>query len=213
MLIRDIMKTNVLTIPSSASLAEAKKTMEDHHILRMPVVDRGKLVGIITNRRLDKYTPSKISTLSVWELGYMLNKITVKEVMERNVLTCSPDTTAEEALALAQSHKVGALVIVENDKVVGISTTNDFFYSIVNPILGLGEGGCRIEIKGGGEGQQLEQILHIVNSRGIAITNVYIYKLPEAANSNAILHLACDNCEETIQELTAKGFNVNLRKR
>lgn len=213
MLIKDIMKTNVITVSSSESLAEAKKLIDDNGILRLPVVDRGKLVGIITNRRLDNYMPSKITTLSVWELGYVLNKITVKEVMERNVLTCSPDTTAEEALALAQQHKVGALIVVENDKVVGISTTNDFFYGIVNHVLGLGEGGCRIEIKGGGEGKQLEQILHIVNSQSMAIVNIYIYKPRGADDNDAILHLASDDCEETIRELTAKGFEANLRKR
>jgi acetoin utilization protein AcuB len=213
MLIRDIMKTNVITIPSSHSIAEAKKILNDNRILRLPVVDQGKLVGIITNRRLDKYLPSKISTLSVWELGYLLNKINVKEVMERNVLTCSPDTTAEEALALAQSHKVGAIIVLDDGKVVGISTTNDFFYGIINPLLGIGEDGCRIQVKGGGETVPMEKILNVINSQNIDVINVHVFQTSDEKNKDVVLHLSSKNAENAIDALQAKGFTVTLRQR
>ena len=136
--VRDIMTTNVVTIPSSTSIADAKRLMEAHRIRRLPVVDKGKLVGIVTDHRLESVSPSKATSLTVWELSYLLDKTAVSEIMERNVITVPPDMSAEEALALGQSHKVGAAVVMEEGRVVGMVTTNDYFYKIVNPILGLG---------------------------------------------------------------------------
>ena len=74
MYIKDIMTMNVITIPSNTSIADAKKIMEAHKIHRLPVVDKGKLVGLVTERRLEAYTPSKATSLSVWEIRYLLNK-------------------------------------------------------------------------------------------------------------------------------------------
>jgi len=213
MYIRDLMKTNVVTVPSSTVIADAKKIMQAHNILRLPVVDNGKLVGILTNRKLDSVSPSGLTTLSVWELGYLLNKITVKEVMEKNVITVTPDTTVEEALTIAQTHKVGALVVVEDGRVVGISTTNDFFYGIINPILGIGEGGYRIEITGGGEPKNLETTLHTVNQHDIQVLNIHVYRPPEATVKDVILHLECDDCANVIAALKQQGFKIQVRNR
>ena len=79
--VRDIMTTNVVTIPSSTSIADAKRIMEAHRIRRLPVVDKGKLVGIVTERRLESVSPSKAISLTVWELSYLLDKTPVREVM------------------------------------------------------------------------------------------------------------------------------------
>jgi acetoin utilization protein AcuB len=80
MYIKDIMTMNVVTIPSNTSIADAKRIMDAHKIRRLPVVDRGKLVGLVTGRRLEQYTPSKSTSLSVWEVSYMLAKQTVKDI-------------------------------------------------------------------------------------------------------------------------------------
>jgi len=104
---KDIMTMNVVTIPSTTSITDAKRIMEAHNIRRLPVVDRGKLVGLVTERRLEQYTPSKATSLSVWEVSYILAKRTVKEIMEKNIITVTPDITVEEAVATAQNHGVG----------------------------------------------------------------------------------------------------------
>ena len=164
MYVRDIMITNVVTIPSSTSIAEAKRIMVAHGFRRLPIVDKGKLVGIVTEHGLEKVSPSKATSLTVWEVSYLLDKTTVKEVMERNVVVVSPDMTVEESLAVAQGHKVGTLVVMEDSHVVGIVTTNDFFYKIVNPTLGLGESGTRILVRGGGDGRSAETIISSINN-------------------------------------------------
>ena len=80
MYVRDIMTSNVVTISSSTSIADAKRIMEAHRFRRLPVVDKGKLVGIITEHGLEKVSPSKATSLSVWELSYLLDKTTVRKL-------------------------------------------------------------------------------------------------------------------------------------
>jgi acetoin utilization protein AcuB len=213
MYVRDIMTTNVVTIPSSTGVADAKRIMEAHRIRRLPVVDRGKLVGIVTDHRLEGVSPSKATSLSVWELSYILDKTTVKEIMERNVVTVSPDMTVEESLAFAQDHKVGALVVVEDGRVVGIATTNDFFYKIVNPVLGLGQPGARIEVIGGGETKALAEIISTVDRLGLEITTLHIVELPEATKKDVCIHIKGEDTSQLVAELKSKGYKVGLRKR
>jgi len=211
--VRDIMTTNVVTIPSTTSITDAKRIMEAHRIRRLPVVDRGKLVGIVTERRLESISPSKATSLSIWELNYLMDRTTVKEIMEPNVITVSPDASAEESLALAQDNKVGALVVVEDGRLVGIATTNDFFYKIVNPILGLGEAGSRIEISEGGNGKALEEILSVVNKLGLEIQTIHIERLPDKGTTDVCIHVNSDDVSQLVSELKAKGYKVRVRQR
>ena len=213
MRVRDIMTSNVVTIPSTTSVTEAKRIMQAHRFRRLPVVDRGSLVGIVTERRLESVSPSKATSLTVWELSYLLDKTPVKEIMERDVVTVSPDMTVEESLNTAQTNKVGALVVVEDGKVVGIVTTNDFFYKIVNPILGLGEPGTRIEVAGGGEGKALEDIISTVNKLGLKIATLHIEQLSEATKKDVCVHVDSEDVSRLITELESKGYKVNLRRR
>ncbi len=213
MYVRDIMTTNVVTIPSSTSIADAKRIMGAHRIRRLPVVDKGKLVGIVTEHRLESVSPSKATSLTVWELSYLLDKTPVKEIMERSVVTVPPDMTAEESLAVAQSHRLGSLVVVEDGRVVGITTTNDFFYKIVNPLLGLGQPGSRIEITGGGEGKALEGIISTINRLGLEITTLHIEQLPEATEKDLCVHVNSEDVDQLIAELQGKGYSVSIRQR
>jgi acetoin utilization protein AcuB len=214
MYVRDIMTTNVVTIPSSTSIADTKRIMEAHRIRRLPVVDKGELVGIVTDRRLESVSPSKATSLTVWELTYLLNKTTVKEIMEKNVVTVSPNTTVEESVALAQSHKVGAAVVVDDDgRVVGMVTTTDLFYKIINPILGLGQPGTRIVITGGGETKAIAEIISTVNKLGLEITTLHIEQLPEAKKKDVCVHINSEDVSQLLTALKGKGYRVSVRKR
>jgi len=213
MYVRDIMTTNVVTIPSSTSIAEAKRIMTAHRFRRLPVVDKGKLAGIVTERRLESVSPSKATSLTVWELSYLLDKTPVKEIMEKNVVTVPPDMTVEESLSIAQTNKVGSLVVVDDGRVVGIVTTNDFFYRIVNPVLGIGQPGTRIEITGGGESKALEEILSTSNRLGLEVTGIHVYQLPEATKRGVCVHVNSEDASQLITELEGKGYKVNVRPR
>jgi acetoin utilization protein AcuB len=213
MKVRDIMGSNVVTIPSNTSIADAKRIMQAHRFRRLPVVDKGKLVGIVTERRLESVSPSKATSLSVWELSYLLDKTSVKEIMERDVVTVPPDMSAEESLALAQGHKIGSLIVVEGGQVTGMVTTNDFFYKIVNPILGLGIPGSRIEIAGGGESKVLEDIIATINRLGLKIVTLHIENLPDATVKDVCVHVDTEDVGQLIAELEKKGYSVGVRQR
>jgi acetoin utilization protein AcuB len=213
MKVSDIMAGNVVTIPSNTSIADAKRIMQAHRFRRLPVVDKGKLVGVVTERRLESVSPSKATSLSVWELSYLLDKTSVKEIMERDVVTVPPDMSAEEALALAQGHKIGSLMVVEGGRVIGMVTTNDFFYKIVNPILGLGIPGSRIEIAGGGESKALEDIVTTINRLGLKLVTLHIENLPEATVRDVCVHVDTEDVGELIAELKKKGYSVGVRQR
>ena len=212
MLVKDLMTKDVITVPSTISLTEAKRIMDEHHIRRLPVMDKCKLVGIISGRRLESITPSKATSLSVWELSYLLSKTTVKEVMEKKVITVPPDMTIEKAVELGQDKHIGSVVVVDNDgQVVGVLTTNDFFYKIVNPVLGIRIAGIRLEVDGGGEPESLEKIIHVINNQRINIYNLHIFSVNERSPRNVVLHLITDDASKTIKELSRIGFKVNVR--
>jgi acetoin utilization protein AcuB len=213
MIVADIMTTNVVSISSDTSLAEARRIMDAHRVRRLPVIDRGKLAGVVTSGALDRMGPSQLTTFSVHELGYLVNKITVKEVMRREVVTVTPDMTVEEAVALAQSKRVGMLVVVEGDKVVGVATTNDFFYKILNPILGIKMPGTRIVVRNCNRGPDIEKVVATINKLKVGITNLFLIDLPEAGKHDLVVHLDTEVCSRCIEEIRKLGCPVEERAR
>ena len=215
MLVRDIMTTNVTTIPSNTSIMRAKRIMDKLKVRRLPVVDDDKLVGVVTAQRLERVAPPETAR-SMWELSYSfgsLYRTRVKQIMQTDVVTATPTMTAEEALALAQSKKVGALIVVEDGKVMGIVTTNDFFYRIVNKVLGLGEPGIRIWVAEGGEGKAMEEIISIINNLRLRIIALHIIAPPHQTEKDIVVHVDCDDANQLVTELKDKGYRVGLRKR
>lgn len=213
MIVADIMTTNVVSIPSDTSLAQARRIMDAHRIRRLPVIDRGKLVGVVTKDALDRMGPSQLTTFSVHELGYLVNKITVKEVMRREVVTVTPDMTVEQAVDLAQSKGVGMLVVVQGDKIVGVATTNDFFYKILNPILGIKMRGTRIVVRNCNKGPDIEKVVAAINKLNVGITNLFLIDLPEVGKHDLVVHLDIENCLGCIEEIKKLGCQVEERAR
>jgi acetoin utilization protein AcuB len=215
MFVKDVMTMNVINVPSNTSIADAKRIMDAHKIRRLPVVDRGKLVGVVTERRLEQYTPSKATSLSVWEIGYLLGNTPVKDIMEKNVVTVAPDMTVEEALGVAQGHGVGALLVVESGRLLGIVTTNDFFYKIANPVLGIGMPGTRVEVIGKGKDTVIEDVVSLANKKGIRIITIHVINIPEepGEKKDIVIHLDTEDITAFVEEIKAKGYEVMVRKR
>jgi acetoin utilization protein AcuB len=213
MFVRDIMTTNVVTVPSTTSIYDARNIMKAHKFRRLPVVDKGKFVGLVTDHSLDQVSPSKATSLSVWELNYLLAKTTLKDVMIRNIISVAPDATVEEAVTLAQTHKVGCLPVVEDNKIVGIVTTNDFFLRIVNPILGVGKPGIRLNIHNCCRGLDLEKVFGIIKKHNLAIITMFLDMLPDSTAGDLLIHLDTEDASEVVKELTSAGYQVEIRKR
>ena len=217
MKVRDIMSYNVVTIPSNTSIADAKRIMTAHKIKRLPVVDKGKLVGIVTDRGIEQVSPTKATSLSVWELSYLLEKTPVKDIMRKEVVTVTPEMDAEEVVAIAQNNGVGSAIVMENDRVIGIVTNDDFFYKIINPLLGIGIPGTRIEIPNGiitGKGaENMEKILSLVHKYGLRINTIHIEGAFGDATRAVCLHIDAEDVKKLVEDLKSNGFEVSIRNR
>ncbi|HUK12061.1 MAG TPA: CBS domain-containing protein [Thermoanaerobaculaceae bacterium] len=144
MLVRDQMTSTPITVPPGKTVPEALSLMRERRIRRLPVVDRrGKLAGIVTDRDLLYASPSPATSLSVWELNYLLGKLTVEKVMTRDLITVADDAPIEEAARLMADHKIGGLPVVKSGALVGIITETDVFRAFLE-LLGARRHGVRI---------------------------------------------------------------------
>lgn len=213
MKVRDVMTWNVVTVPSDTHIMEARKIMDAHNFRRLPVVDRGKLVGMISKERIARTGPSPATSLSVWEINYLLAKMTVREIMSKNVTTVSPDTSVESAIALAQTKGVGALPVLEDHNLIGIVTTNDFFYKILNPVLGIGKPGARLVISEGAEAKVMPEIIECIRKHGAKIIAIHSMPPLEGKESDLCVHLDTDDVSQLIKDLAGKGYSTEIIER
>jgi len=129
MFVSDRMSVPAVTIKPNTPFQEALNLMRERQFRRLPVVnERGELVGIVSERDLLYASPSPATSLSIWELNYLLSKLHVKELMTEDVITTTPDTFIEDAARLMAENKIGGLpVIDEQQHVVGVITETDVF--------------------------------------------------------------------------------------
>jgi acetoin utilization protein AcuB len=125
--VRDWMTPSPITITPMTTLPDAHNLMKEARIRRLPVVDRGRLVGIVTLGDVREAQPSDATTLSIYELNYLLSKLTVDKIMTREPLTISPNASVRQAARLMLEQKIGGLPVMEQDRLVGIITESDIF--------------------------------------------------------------------------------------
>ena len=123
--VRDVMSGSPVTIPPSMSVYEAHTLMQQRKVRHLPVLKDGCLVGIVSDRDIRLVLPSSATSLAVWEIRPLLDKLTVGEMMTYFVMTTAPDRLMTEAVGRMLGHRVGALPVVENRRVVGILTRTD----------------------------------------------------------------------------------------
>lgn len=208
MRIRDMMTKNPMTIDSQTLVLDAQKIMRENNIRRLPVVEKGKLVGIITHHDILEAAPSPATSLSVHELNYLLSKMKVKEIMKKNPVTLTPDTPFEEALRIGQEKKIGSFPVVENGKLVGIATESDIVRFLTRA-LGVREEGSRITIEGlGGKLTDLERIISIANQHQIIILSMISLPRPEKKDWMIVLRLKTSDPDPIVRDFKKAGFNV-----
>ncbi len=131
MKVRHWMTQNPITVKPGTSVGEAGRLLKEHRIRRLPVVDRGEVVGIVTQRTLLEAAPSQATTLSVHELNYALANLTVGEVMRRDPICVSPEDSMIEVVMLGHEKRIGSFPVVERGHLVGIVTVTEIFRAFV----------------------------------------------------------------------------------
>lgn len=136
--VRDLMTKEPLTVSLDTPVVEARRTMVDRRIRHLLVTDGGRLAGIVTDRDIRLNLPSPATSLSVWEINYLLGRMTVGSIMTSTVITVEPGRDAVAAARLMLDHKIGALPVVDTGTVVGILTETDIlraFATMATPAL------------------------------------------------------------------------------
>ena len=133
LLVRDWMKSDVITADKNMGMLRAHKLMREEGIRRLPVIDRrGKLVGIVTRSDVREAQPSDASTLNMWEINYLLAELKLKDIMTKDVVVVHAEDTIKTAAQLLFDHKIGALPVVDDrDRIIGILTESDVFRTLI----------------------------------------------------------------------------------
>ena len=145
MLVGDRMSHPVISINPDLPVVDALNLMKRERIRRTPVVKNGKMIGIVSDKDLLNASPSSATSLSVWEMNYLLSRIKVKDLMTKKVLTVSEDTPIEEAARIMADNKIGGLPVMRADHIVGIITETDLF-KILLELMGAREPGVRMSV-------------------------------------------------------------------
>lgn len=143
MFVGERMSHPVVTIPPNTPITEALELMRKEKIRRTPIIKAGNLVGIVSDKDLLNASPSSATSLSIWEMNYLLSKVTVSDVMTKKVLTVSVDTPVEVAARIMADNKIGGLPVLKDNKVVGIITETDIFKLFLE-LMGAREFGVRV---------------------------------------------------------------------
>lgn len=202
MVVRNVMTSNPFTVSQDTTIAEALAIMREKGIRRLPVMKGGKLIGIITKRRLLEVSPSPATTLSVFEMNYLLAKTVVKDIMTKEVLTVGPEMLLEQAAVLMTDNNIGGLPVLENGRLIGIITEKDIFQSFVE-ILGFRDVGSRIGVEYGDDRPGiLASLATLMADLGINISHIAIYK------GEVIFRVNTTNTDTLVASLKDKGFTV-----
>jgi len=176
MLVRDRMAAPAITVEPKAPIYDALALMKERRIRRLPVIRGRRLVGIVTWTDLMRASPSPATSLTAWEIPYLLMKAPVAEVMTRAVITIEPSATVEEAAVLMRRHKIGGMPVVEAGAVVGVITESDIFDAFID-LMGLRRGGARLTIELQDRIGALEEVVRTIRDCDINIRSLAAYPL------------------------------------
>lgn len=132
MSVADYMTKKVITISPDTKINVAINTMKDNAIHRLPVIDGNQLVGLVTESSISEASPSKATSLSIYEVNYLFNKMTVGEVMVKDVKTVSQTAQLEDAIYQMRQNNIGVLPVMDGADVVGIITNNDILNAFLD---------------------------------------------------------------------------------
>jgi acetoin utilization protein AcuB len=165
MLIGTRMSHSIVFVAPETSITDALNLMRSEHVRRLPVLKRGKLVGIVSDKDLLNASPSPATSLSVWELTYLLGKLTIGEIMTKDVLTVTEDTPIEEAARIMADYKIGGMPVMRGAEVVGMITETDLF-KVFLEMLGARQRGVRLTVLVPDEPGQLARLTQAIASIG-----------------------------------------------
>ena len=170
MAVKDFMTRKVVYISPNTTIAHAADMMREQKLHRLPVIENDQLVGLVTEGTIAEASPSKATSLSIYEMNYLLNKTKVGDVMIRDVVTISQFASLEDATYLMLKNKIGILPVVDNEQLYGVITDRDLFTAFLE-VSGYGEEGVRLRFVTENKVGVLEQIIRLLVEENLNISN------------------------------------------
>ena len=170
MAVKDFMTRKVVYISPNTTIAHAADMMREQKLHRLPVIENDQLVGLVTEGTIAEASPSKATSLSIYEMNYLLNKTKVGDVMIRDVVTISQFASLEDATYLMLKNKIGILPVVDNEQLYGVITDRDIFKAFLE-VSGYGEEGVRLRFVTENKVGVLEQIIRLLVEENRNISN------------------------------------------
>jgi len=207
-LVKDRMTPDPVTITTDTSLKEALDLVRSKPFRHLPVLDEnGKLVGIVTEKSLVYASPIPTTTLSVFEVDYILSRTKVGQIIHDPVITVGPDLPIEEAARIMIDHRIGCLPVVEDDELIGIISDTDIFRVFVEG-LGGGHPSLRITVVIPEEVGSLARVTSRVAALGGNIYSLGIFWGERPEDRVVAFRLERVDRETAVQALEADGIQV-----
>ena len=200
MLVENWMSKDVITVDVNDSMQDATRLLKEHNIRGLPVMENGKLVGVVTDRDLKKASASDATTLEIHELLYMISRIKVKEIMTKNPITIPVDSTIDEAAEVLLENKLsGAPVVDDKGQVVGIITQIDIFRVIIS-LTGARKKGIQFGFQLEDRPGSIKEVADIIRKYGCRLMSI-LSSHDEQVDYRHVYIRVCDCDRERLGEL------------
>jgi acetoin utilization protein AcuB len=203
------MRTDLTTVPPETTLVTAQKTLDQKEINHLLIVDgRNELLGIVSDRDLKKSWASSATTLSKNELMYLLDQVTVADIMAKKTLTIAPATTIERAALLMNQHRINALPVIEDDELVGIITSRDVMRVLLEAV-GIDADSSRLTILVKDRIGVISDISQSLRAEGINIRSLFTW--PEKTHPGVyylVVRVPAGDGDKAAACLEKEGFKV-----
>lgn len=207
MSVKDYMTKEVISISPEESVAHAADLMRDKGLRRLPVIEKGQLVGLVTEGTMADASPSEATSLSIYEMNYLLNKTKIRDIMIRQVVTVEPDASLEDAIYEMMTYKVGVLPVVQNNQVVGIITDRDVFKAFLE-VSGYGVEGIRVVLLADNAVGVLAKIADCLSQENLNIRRTVV---ANRSNGKTVIEMQLDGTTASqwlSERLAAAGITV-----
>lgn len=205
MYVKNRMTKDPITIVANAPISDAVALMKEKNLKRVPVLEGDKVVGVLTQSDIQRVSPTKATSLSIFEINYLLSKLTVKEAMTKSPVTVESSSLLEEAAIIMREQRIGTLPVTEKGKLVGIITESDIFDAFID-LLGFKDVGSRITVEVQDVPGVMAHIAGIYKSFGINISHIAVYK--ENGTSDIVIRSEAVETEELQKRLAENGYKI-----
>jgi len=207
MFVANRMTKHPVTVEPSTTLLEASNLMKKNHFHRLPVVEQGKLVGYFSDRDLMRVSPSPATTLSRYEVMELLDKLTVREIMKKEVITVKESATIEEAALIMYNNKVGGLAVLSDMGIlVGIITATDILKTFVD-LMELQQGKTRLTIEVDNKVGVVHEISGVFVENGLSIDSLITCR-EDSGKYEIVVRGDVPDEKDLIEKIEKRGYHV-----